>query len=56
MKARRWGKEVQTFLEDFILHTASKQGSKYAYCKLCSSNFVVSYGRFNDIKRHVEGL
>ena len=36
--------------------TASKRGSKYAYCKLCSSNFDVSHGGFTDIKRHVEGL
>ena len=34
--------------------TASKQGSKYAYCKLC--NFVISHGGFNDIKPHIEGL
>ena len=34
---------------------ASNRGSKYAYCKLCSSNFDISHGGFNDIKRHVEG-
>ena len=36
--------------------TASKRGTKYAYCKLCSSNFDLSHGGFNDIKRHVEGV
>ena len=36
--------------------TASKRGLKYAYCKLCSSNFDISHGGFNDIKRHIEGL
>ena len=34
----------------------SKRGTKYAYCKLCSSNFDISHGGFNDIKRHVEGV
>ena len=28
----------------------SKRGTKYAYCKLCSSNFDISHGGFNDIK------
>ena len=36
--------------------TASKRVTKYAYCKLCSSNFDLSHGGFNDIKRHVEGV
>ena len=35
--------------------TASKWGSMYAYCKLCASNFSVSHGGFNDVKRHIEG-
>ena len=35
---------------------ASKRGSKYAYCKLCNSNFDVTHGGFNDIRRHVQGL
>ena len=29
---------------------------KFSLCKLCSSDFSITHGGFNDIKRHVEGL
>ena len=34
---------------------ASSKGSKFAYCKCCSSHFCISHGGKNDIKRHTEG-
>ena len=35
--------------------TASSKGSRFAYCKVCASNFCISHGGLNDIKRHVGG-
>ena len=35
--------------------TASSKGSIFAYCKVCASNFCISHGGLNDIKRHVGG-
>ena len=36
--------------------TASTKGDKFAYCQLCSKNFMVSHSGFSDIRRHCEGL
>ena len=36
--------------------TSSRKGYKFSLCKLCSSDFSITHGGFNDIKRHVEGL
>ena len=36
--------------------TSSRKGYKFSLCKLCSSDFSISHGGFNDIKQHVEGL
>ena len=33
---------------------ASSKGDKYAYCKLCNSNFSVSHGGRNDAQRHCQ--
>ena len=35
--------------------TASSKGSRFAFCKVCTSNFCISHGGLNDIKRHVVG-
>ncbi len=35
--------------------TASNKGSRYVYCKLCSSHFGVAHGGINDVKRHIKG-
>ena len=35
--------------------TASPKGSRFAFCKGCTSNFCISHGGLNDIKRHVDG-
>ena len=35
--------------------TASSKGSRFAFCKVCTSNFCISHGGLNDIKRHVDG-
>ena len=35
--------------------TASSKGSRFAYCKVSASNFFISHGGLNDIKRHVGG-
>ena len=54
---KRGGGETGRFKRSWKLPpyiTSNKRESKYAYCKLCSSNFVI--GGFNDINYHVEGL
>ena len=35
---------------------ASTKGDKFAYCQLCSKNFMVSHSGFSDIRCHCEGL
>ena len=35
--------------------TANSNGGRFAFCKVCTSNFCISHGGFNDIKRHVDG-
>lgn len=34
---------------------ASSKGGRFAFCKVCTSNFCISHGGLNDIKRHVDG-
>ena len=34
----------------------STKGEKFAFCKLCSSHFIVSHGGFNDVTRHTNVL
>ncbi len=57
---RKRGKSVGTgkvksswFLPPHI--TATSKGRRFAFCKVCTSNFCISDGGFNDIKRHVNG-
>ena len=33
----------------------SDRGKQQAYCKVCSTHFSVSYGRIDNVRRHVEG-
>ena len=54
-KANPWGWENQVPVG--VCHRTSLPalGKQIAFCKVCTSNFCISHGGLNDIKRHVDG-
>jgi len=52
-------KSCQQFLPKYAVKypvlQASIKGETFAFCTICSSNFMVSHGGLADCKRHVEG-